>query len=258
MLAIRNYSYQELEKDISFLLAKYPFLICESIGKSVCGRNIYCLYVDSKKNSSIIYNAAHHGMEWITSWVLMSFVEEICAGGHTGLPLHFIPMVNPDGVEIALAGKHWQTNANGVDINHNYPANWQAIKSAPAFSRFGGFSHSTEPETIAMMEYTRKINPSRVLALHSQGEEIYWDFNGKGDREYAATMARLCGYKVAKPETLASFGGYKDWFIDEFERCGYTIEIGKGTNPLPLSIFKETYKRVAGLLRWAALPFTSQ
>ena len=214
MIAIRNYSYQELQKDISFLLKEYSFLNCEVIGKSVCGRDIYCLSLNCQMPTAgcHLYNGGHHGLEWVTSWVLMRFIEEVCRDIEGGVPYecHFIPMINPDGIEIALSGKKWQANANGVDINHNYPAGWQAIKDAPAFSRFGGYRHSSEPETIAMMEYTKKINPSRAFALHSQGEEIYWDFSGKGDREYAEKLARLCGYKVAKPETLASFGGGND------------------------------------------------
>jgi len=249
MLPIRNYSYSELGKDISFLLERYPFLDCRVIGRSVCGREIYCLSLGEWRQdvASTIYTAAFHGMEWITSWVLMSFIEEIFKNFSLLTPrfsLHFIPMVNPDGVEMAVAGKRWQANANGVDINHNFPAEWQAVKSAPSFSRFGGHSHCSEPETIAIMQYTRKTNPSRIFALHSQGEEIYWDFDGKGDRGYAEELAAVSGYRVANPEPLASFGGYKDWFIDEFGRAGYTIEVGKGTNPLPLSSFEDTYKKI--------------
>ena len=251
MLPIRNYSYTELQKDIDYLLCKYPFLHCETIGKSVCNRNIYVLSMgDELAPPSKLYNASHHGLEWLTSWLLMSFIDDICVSNQKLPPLSFIPMVNPDGVEIALSGRRWQANANGVDINHNYPANWNPIKSSPSWSRFGGHFPISEPETKAIIEYTRKLNPCKVFALHSQGEEIYWQFNKQGDKKYAQKMAQLSGYKVASPTSLATFGGYKDWFIEEFHRPGYTIEVGKGANPLPLSAFEKTYQKILAMLKW--------
>ena len=38
-------------------------------------------------------------------------------------------------------------------------------------------------------------------------------------------------------ETLPedSYAGYKDWFIQEFDKPGYTFEAGIGVNPLPIS-----------------------
>ena len=51
----------------------------------------------------------------------------------------------------------------------------------------------------------------------------------------AEIMGATSGYAVADPEGLASHGGFKDWFISCFCRPAFTIEIGKGENPLPLS-----------------------
>ena len=48
-------------------------------------------------------------------------------------------------------------------------------------------------------------------------------------------MAKASGYCMAEPEALASLGGFKDWFIDYFHRPAFTIEAGKGKNPLPYS-----------------------
>ncbi|SIF32539.1 Gamma-D-glutamyl-L-diamino acid endopeptidase 1 [Mycobacteroides abscessus subsp. abscessus] len=46
---------------------------------------------------------------------------------------------------------------------------------------------------------------------------------------------------------MDSFAGYKDWFIKEFQRPGFTIELGKGINPLPLSQFDEIYEETLGI-----------
>ena len=88
-----------------------------------------------------------------------------------------------------------------------------------------------------------------LIALHSQGEEIYYDFCGnapEGARERAQKMAAAGGYRVCEPKGTAAFGGMKDWFIDEFKKEGYTLEIGKGKNPL--TDLKAAYEPMAKTL----------
>lgn len=46
----------------------------------------------------------------------------------------------------------------------------------------------------------------------------------------------------------SSFAGYKDWFLQEYRRPGYTIEAGIGNNPLPISQFNEIYNDNLGIL----------
>ena len=41
-------------------------------------------------------------------------------------------------------------------------------------------------------------------------------------------MEEVSGYKLTVPEYESSFAGYRDWFIKEFNKPSYTIEIGKG------------------------------
>ena len=52
---------------------------------------------------------------------------------------------------------------------------------------------------------------------------------------HAHTERKGIGYRVAKPERTASYGGLKDWFINEYDRPGFTLECGYGKNPLPES-----------------------
>ncbi|MDR1101464.1 MAG: M14 family metallocarboxypeptidase [Clostridiales bacterium] len=267
MIEIREYSYDELEKDIYVCKSRFPFLEVDSIGQSVCGREIYSLTLGSKAaKTHVFFNGAHHGMEWVTSWVLMRYIEDVCGNFAKNKPigdyilrqylqnarLYFVPMVNPDGVTISLAGaEKWQSNANGVDLNHNYPADWQQVKDRPGNTRYGGPVPASEPETRAIMKFTERINFNRVFALHSQGEEIYWDFKEiyvRGARELAERMSVVSGYVVSRPEGVSSFGGYKDWFIQTFHRPGYTIELGKGENPLPLRDFEGIYSKAREML----------
>ena len=51
----------------------------------------------------------------------------------------------------------------------------------------------------------------------------------------AEKFAEVSGYRAAFPEPMASFGGFKDWIIETFHQPGFTIEAGKGKNPLSFS-----------------------
>ena len=61
-------------------------------------------------------------------------------------------------------------------------------------------------------------------------------------------LARVSGYRLEDTPFASGFAGYKDWFLQDFRRPGYTIEAGLGTNPLPLSQFDEIYRRNIGIL----------
>jgi g-D-glutamyl-meso-diaminopimelate peptidase len=209
-------------------------------------------------------------MEYLTVAAALRFAEE-----YSGSAV-IVPCVNPDGVDIAVHGavaagvyapfvastgmaERWQANARGVDINHNFDAAWQCVKrrecaagiTAPCATRFGGCHAESEPETRALTALCRQRNPSRVLALHSQGREIYWDFGQHTPRQslpLAQKMSEVSGYRVASPEPMATGGGFKDWFISRFHRCGFTVEMGLGQNPLPLRDFEAEYPLVKAIL----------
>lgn len=54
----------------------------------------------------------------------------------------------------------------------------------------------------------------------------------------------MCFYEVSKQKGLASHAGFKDWFIETYERPAFTIEVGKGENPLPLTQLDDIYYRI--------------
>ena len=90
-----------------------------------------------------------------------------------------------------------------------------------------------------------------VIALHTQGEVIYWSYGDKQparSAKMAEIMAAESGYALEVPTGLASMGGFKDWFICRFRRPGFTIEVGKGINPLPISQFYEIYEKIEPML----------
>lgn len=185
-----------------------------------------------------------------------------------------VPLVNPDGLEIAINGPSsarfqknsvkkmqekspltWQANARGVDLNHNFDAGFQILKQMerkagivkPGPRRYGGICPHSEPETRALVHLCEGLNIKKVFAFHSQGEEIYYHYGENtpsNARLLAEALAVPCGYKVCHPEGMASHGGFKDWFIQNTHRCGFTIEIGKGENPLPIEDLEPIYAQL--------------
>lgn len=196
--------------------------------------------------------------------------------------MFIIPLLNPDGVDIERGdikkndafyetllkmngGKSdfslWQANAHGVDLNHNYDAGFFKSKNieheygieGPSPTRFAGELPESEPESAALCALTRSLseNLSLAIALHTQGEEIYWDYNGNGSfrsKLMAECFSALSGYEVSTPEGIASYGGYKDWVISSLKIPAFTIECGKGKNPLPHSDFEAIYEKTEHIL----------
>ena len=193
-----------------------------------------------------------------------------------------IPCVNPDGTEIFLhgpqaAGRYealvraawepralWNANAAGVDVNHKFDAGWETLRKlerengidGPAARRFGGEAPESEPETRALCDLCRKKQPLHALAFHSQGEEIFWRY-GRHDPPRAEALLHIflsaSGYTPAENAGLYAHGGFKDWFIETFRRPAFTVEIGKGRNPLPLEDFENIYEKLREMLTLAAV-----
>lgn len=96
----------------------------------------------------------------------------------------------------------------------------------------------SRPESLAMYGFTRALDPLLTLSYHTQGRVIYWQYDGydvPGSAAIARQFAAVSGYAVADTPYASGHAGYKDWFIQDYRRPGFTIEAGSGENPLPLS-----------------------
>ncbi|MCB2354756.1 M14 family metallopeptidase [Clostridium estertheticum] len=282
-----DYTYEIMKKDLEGLKARYPFIEVESAGRSELGKELYYVKLGNGPNK-VFYNGAHHAIEWITSVLLMKFIENFAKAyamdqdieGYNVRDIfristiYVMPMVNPDGVDLVLNGleksnpyyndlikwnngsldfsENWSANIRGVDLNHNYDAMWQESKNAeasygiygPGPTRYSGTSPESESESKAVANFTRSNNFRLVIAYHTQGELIYWNFQNLASSEakaIAIIFSQLSGYDLGETTGITSYAGYKDWFIGKFRRPGYTIEVGLGKNPLPISQFNKIY-----------------
>ncbi|MGG3067953.1 M14 family metallocarboxypeptidase [Bacillus glycinifermentans] len=242
-------------------------------------------------------NASFHANEWITTSVLMKWIKEyclsLCKGGEIlgfsplrlfqMTKLSIVPLVNPDGVDLVLNGpehlginlepldemneyqsefREWKANINGVDLNNQFPSFWEIEKQrkppkAPSYRDYPGDAPLTEPEAIVMHDLIESRPPDRLIALHTQGEEIYWGYEGFEPPEsvnVVQVFERLSGYKGIR--YIDSYAGFRDWFIHFYGKEGYTVELGKGKNPLPIADFDDIYCKSRGIL-WASCFFES-
>lgn len=119
-----------------------------------------------------------------------------------------------------------------------------------------GYGPLTEPEALAIYDFTLSHDFRLTISYHTQGKEIYWNFqniNPPRGYEIGKRFANSSGYKLADVPYNSSFAGFKDWFIQTYNRPGYTIEAGIGENPLPISQFDEIYRDNLGILVLGAI-----
>ncbi|WP_318505406.1 M14 family zinc carboxypeptidase [Bacillus sp. T3] len=281
-----DYTYEQLEKDLNTLKRKYPEAISiQKIGLSELGRNIWAVKLGKGKRG-ILLIGTHHGREWLTTMLLMTMMEKYAAGYQQNeafgpystrifddIAIWFVPMLNPDGVEIQQKGlggvpnkmqdnifemngyspdfTKWKANGVGVDLNRQYPAGWRELRGVPFpwYQFYKGKAPIQASEIKAITSFTMKVSPMIAVSYHSSGREIFWNFqNGsqvQRDQYFAEKVSLLTGYKLGMPEENAVGAGFTDWFITTFHKPGMTIEICplvEETSP-PLSSFQEEWTR---------------
>lgn len=282
------FGYREWEESKAFLLDRYPFIHYECLGLSVQKRELGAFAIGTGSRE-VHYNGGVHANEWITAMALTAFLGELAFALRSGSrimgeraeellarnTLWVSPLSNPDGAELVIRGlqaddpmadqllewnggrtdfSHWKANIRGVDLNDQFPAYWEIERDrrdvgGPGPRDYTGEAPLSEPEAKALADFTRLRSFELLLAFHTQGREIYWNYR---NREPAASIvwadrfSKVSGYIPVKLE--GSDAGYKDWFIQEFGRPGFTVEAGFGVNPLPLTQFETVYREMSAIM----------
>lgn len=132
----RNYNYEILKQNINEFKKAYPFLEIENIGYSVLGKEIPYIKIGNG-TKKVLYHGGIHSNEWITSVLLMKFVEDFCnayisnhsLNGYDAkvlfeqVSLYIVPMVNPDGIDLVTGSVQKNTSIyqNYITIAKQYP-----------------------------------------------------------------------------------------------------------------------------------------
>ena len=169
------FSSNLLYENLNILKQTYPFVQIGSAGKSIMGKDISYVKV-GRGSKEVFYSASFHANEWITSIVLLEFLSEYCSAIQNnstifGFParrlfettsIYVMPLVNPDGVDLVTGAlpksspsykqaekiaygfatipfpDGWKANIRGVDLNLQFPAEWEKarqIKYEQGFTR---------------------------------------------------------------------------------------------------------------------------
>ncbi|NLI94004.1 MAG: peptidase M14 [Peptococcaceae bacterium] len=284
-----GYNHGKMMNDLDLMQQAYPEMGVIHIGRSVLGRSIPAVRIGTGPRE-IHFNGAFHANEWITTLLLMVFMERVLQASHSKTPLDgmdiekvlkeitlwIVPMVNPDGVELVQYGfladnnpyyravleankgstnfQNWKANIRGVDLNDQFPAYWEEEyrrrdTDGPAPLNFPGPFPLSEPEAQAMANFTLEHDFELVIAFHTQGEEIYWGYRKlepPESKNIVRQFEKVSGYKAI--QYVDSDAGYKDWFIYQCQRPGFTVECGKGQNPLPVKQFWSIWPKVKNIM----------
>ena len=260
-------TFKELCRKVEELV-HIPGVTSKVIGHSVLGQPIYAFKVGKCYGNKrpILITAAIHAREWITTLLLIELVK--LYGDNTdknccGTCIWFVPLCNPDGVQIALDGGSifrngkwratggpkplWKANARQVDLNVNFDADWgkgaQNIQMPSSENYIGEYPNS-EPEVGVLIEFAQMIRPKIAINYHSKGEVIYYGFescNGKitkrqlaRSKELAHILGKITGYAPIK--TQNSTGGFSDWLTLHMKIPAVTVEVGNDNFSHPIGV----------------------
>lgn len=282
----RRYSYEDISQKMKELSGQYPdFTVCRPIGTSHDGRDIPMMRVGLGKKA-LVLTAGIHGRESVNPVLLVKMLEDYCQAfqnredryGYSVQKLLnscsfvVIPLLNPDGYEIALQGfsvihnpvlrqlckmkeigwQHWKYNARGVDINRNFPCRsyiQQQLGEYPA----------SENETQALIGVFQNYDPLGYVDFHSRGRIIYYyrqampfAYNQR-NHKLARYLQKLSDYSLGKREEeyLSHLNGGRpvNYFSEFLGKPAITVETVEedASYPLDPSYQEKTYREICAL-----------
>jgi len=239
----RFHNYERFVKDITDLQARNKDIVAiSSVGKSVEGRDIWAIHINSSKadlasgssaKPGMIYMGNHHAREHLSVEVPLMFAQYLMSHRRDETiskiieahDIWFVPMVNPDGVEFDVASgeyQMWRKNRRdnkdgtfGVDLNRNYGFQWGTGGSDTDTSSevYMGLTPFSEPESMAMKNFVEAhLNAKVLVSFHSYSELILYPWGHKyspidntKDHQVFETMAKtMATWNHYKPEQASS------------------------------------------------------
>lgn len=283
---VQDYSYDQMQHDLAILASRYPNLLTlSSIGTSEEGRDLtLCILGNPNADRKLFMQASIHGREHIVTLLalceidyILSHQDMVLNNGLTvkdllsQVAIHIVPMSNPDGVTISQTGilpekfaelyegssyiaEFWKANANGIDLNANFDANWEDYESiyestSPAYAGYKGTAPECAAESIALAEYLRANQFDLILSYHTSGSLIYWSYDYENHpevneqcRDIATELSKTTGFILGEQESTST-AGLKDYAIQSLQTPSLTIEFAIADAPAPLSEFEQIYER---------------
>jgi hypothetical protein len=228
-------------------------------GTSVEGRPIHRYEFGRLNGPAVLLTGLVHAVELIGSIALLDFVRDVVHTDHALLRharLVVLPILNPDSLEandarLAHGRRAFRRgNANGVDLNRNFPhvstlspqrrALHLFAGSRSRFSPYYGGPHPfSEPETRAVRDVALEVRPVLSIGFHSFGNLLLypWAFTSKRNPR-ARSYERMGGcFRRAQPRSpyavmqardlYATSGDMDDWLDAELGTFAFTVEVSR-------------------------------
>lgn len=297
---VGTYTYQEMQVDLNSLKATYPKMQMDVLGNTIDGRQLYHVVVGNPSAPhKILVHGGIHAREYISSQLVMREIVALLEmqqnnwlyHGQSVATLlqntciHFVPMVNPDGITLVQGGvdalntqaaktmvmsmaaqdqvtdlatylRKWKNNINGVNLNRNFDAFWQEATPKvdhPSNMFYKGTGPESEVESKALANLCRQLMPDYTISYHTQGRVIYWYFgetgNYKAKGQYLANVVHQnTGYTISDTWSQTDAAGFKDWAVQKLDIPSVTIELGRGTSPVDESQITQMWTENDGIL----------
>ena len=297
---VGTYTYQEMQVDLNSLKATYPKMQMDVLGNTIDGRQLYHVVVGNPSAPhKILVHGGIHAREYISSQVVMREIVALLEMQQNGwlyhgqsvatllqnTCIHFVPMVNPDGITLVQGGidalntqaaktmvmsmaaqdqvtdlatylRKWKNNINGVNLNRNFDAFWQEATPKvdhPSNMFYKGTGPESEVESKALANLCRQLMPDYTISYHTQGRVIYWYFgetgNYKAKGQYLANVVHQnTGYTISDTWSQTDAAGFKDWAVQKLDIPSVTIELGRGTSPVDESQITQMWTENDGIL----------
>ncbi|SHI45562.1 g-D-glutamyl-meso-diaminopimelate peptidase [Butyrivibrio fibrisolvens DSM 3071] len=260
-----TYTYDRMLADVQALSATYPDVVrYEFKGQTALGRQILIIKLGNPEAPrQILVHASIHGREYYVTPLVMKMAEYYAAYEKDLLAttcFTIVPMANPDGVAIAQSGAMattdvnyqflinsigncdiWKSNANGVDINRNFPIGWGLAETknpTNSYAFYEGITPSSEVETVILEQLLLENNYDCYIAYHMRGNIIYYYAPTCSPEVYsvsrliADTVHNSTGYQVVVDfEDTEPNGSFADFAQIFCGIPGCTVECGKTLPP---------------------------
>lgn len=206
------------------------------IGRSVEGRPIVVHRHGEPGGLAVLVVGVIHGNEPAGYRIADAL---LAVPAPAGVELWVVPTMNPDGLETGD-----RRNANGVDLNRNFPERWDAL-GEPGDWQYGGPAPASEPETRAMLGLADLVRPDLVLWYHQDLFRIH-PASGR-DGAVRERYAGLTGLPLVAVTGGTYTGTASTWSrsITTPEGVGFTVELGPELDEAEVARHAEAVRIVA-------------